>query len=106
MPQQPDVLAQFKPQPNPWLVVSGEYSGLAELRMTGGITITGEGRVEWDATGECRIWMDVAPDSLHHAFELGIANDQLLHFRLKATDGTFEAPRTLVHKSHMNLTSP
>lgn len=96
-------LSDFSPQLNAWFNISGEYSGPAEFRVEGGPLIRGQGLVIWDATGECRIVVDVAPSSLADAARYGLSDQHLVQFRLTTADGVFEAARIVVSNTHMHM---
>ena len=93
----------FTPRQSPWFNVSGEYAGAAEFRVEGGSPVHGQGRITWDATGECHIVVDVAPTSFRVAEQLGISDKRLLQFRLVAQDGVFEAARVSIANTHMSI---
>lgn len=98
-------LSDFEPKLNPWFNSSGEHAGPAEFRVQGGPLIRGQGVVEWDATGKCRISVDVVPSSLFDVAQHLISDNPLIQFRLEANDGVFEAASLVASKTQMSTGS-
>jgi hypothetical protein len=97
-----NALSDFEPKLSPWFISSGEYAGPDEFRVEEGPLIKGQGVIEWDATGKCRISIDVAPPSLLDGAQHLISDNPIIQFRLVANDGIFEAARLVASKTHMS----
>jgi hypothetical protein len=82
---------------------SGEYAGPAEFRVQGGPLIRGQGVIAWDATGGCRIAVDLAPPSVSDGAQHAMSDQPIVQFRLTASDGVFEAARLIVANTHMHM---
>src|SRR3954470_7601534 len=96
-------LSEFLPKLNPWFSESGEYTGPAEFQVDGGSVIRGQGRISWDATGECRIMVEIDPASVVLVAQIATSDHRLGKFRLTASDGIFEAAQVLIANTHMNM---
>jgi len=96
-------LSDFSPTLNTWFNASGEYAGPAEFRVQDGPLIRGQGLITWDATGGCRIAVDVAPASVSDAARNAMSDQPIVQFRLTASDGVFEAARLIIANTHMRM---
>ena len=91
------------PQLNEWFTLSGEYNGAATLTALDNTVLTGTGRVSWNDSDRCTIFIEFDPASATKAMQIVTHTDVFKALRVVCADGVFSAQEVHVSRNDTSI---